>query len=127
MVIQRQTRLLIYLIFTELCRCKNILQKCSNILFSSTLFVCVCVVLNLQCGDEQKFFGIYSFLVIYVNNSQIYSESSGISSWVNFELKLLFSVYLLHNHFAYSSDGTLWFMPHIPLGPSRQQSNMSDI
>lgn len=69
-------------------------------------YICVCVyILTYSLAVSKSFFDIYSFsLVIYVNASQIYSESPGISSWINFELKLLFSVYLLHN-FASSNDG----------------------
>lgn len=97
MVIQRETRFCINLSsLMELIRC-NITIKTSykNLPVSywvqHYIYTSVCVYEPTVCHGQKVL--CYSS-VIYVNTSQIYSEFFGISSWINFELKLLFSIYL---------------------------------
>lgn len=131
MVIQRETMFLINLIFTELFRCNitiKMFYKYLPIFYSVQHYIYVCV-LTYSLVVSKRFFYICSFfLVIYVDASQIYSEFSGISSWINFELKLLFSVYLIHTITLHPQMmGSCDPCTGIPLGPSREESNLSDI
>lgn len=130
MVIQRETMFLISLIFTELFRCNitiKMFYKYLPIFYSVQHYIYVCVFWHTVWWWAKDFFYICSFfLVIYVDAS--YSESSGISSWINFELKLLFSVYLIHTITLHPQMmGSCDPCTGIPLGPSREESNLSDI